>query len=160
MAASAADKAAKRKLYYEKNRERILAANRNRTLSPAAQAHRDAYNRAYVLRPEVKQRTSVYRKAWATRHYGSPERYSRHAAYMKRYGIDIETYERMMEEQNHRCKLCGRQRDKRKRLAVDHDHATGRVRGLLCTFCNLMVGRIDADQTLASRLQEYCYGDI
>lgn len=55
-----------------------------------------------------------------------------HASRLKgEYGIDAATYEALLELQGGRCAICGR-RPKTKRLAVDHDHATGEVRGLLC----------------------------
>lgn len=51
------------------------------------------------------------------------------------YGIDLAEYERLMHVQEGRCAIC-RNRPVSERLAVDHDHATGRVRGLLCSRCN------------------------
>jgi hypothetical protein len=59
----------------------------------------------------------------------------------KKYGIDIETYERMLRAQDGVCAIC-RRPPKTVRLNVDHDHKTGRVRGLLCFRCNkFQVGR-------------------
>lgn len=55
-----------------------------------------------------------------------------HASRLKgEYGIDAATYEALLELQGGCCAICGR-RPKTKRLAVDHDHSTGAVRGLLC----------------------------
>lgn len=48
------------------------------------------------------------------------------------YGAD---YERMLKRQQGRCAGCGG-RPRKKRLAIDHDHKTGKVRGLLCSTCN------------------------
>lgn len=53
----------------------------------------------------------------------------------KTYGITIEDYDRMLEEQGGRCEICGRL-PKKLSLAVDHNHKTGKVRGLLCMRCN------------------------
>jgi len=59
----------------------------------------------------------------------------------KNYGITIDDYNKMFEEQNGCCKLCGRHQSEQKfRLCVDHNHETGRVRGLLCTRCNVGLG--------------------
>jgi len=48
------------------------------------------------------------------------------------YGAD---YDRMLKRQQGRCAGCGG-RPRKKRLAIDHDHKTGKVRGLLCSTCN------------------------
>ncbi len=52
-------------------------------------------------------------------------------------GITIEYYQNLFEEQKGCCKICGRhQSEIKKRLAVDHCHDTGEIRGLLCNNCN------------------------
>ncbi len=54
-----------------------------------------------------------------------------------RFGISETEYNELLEEQNHSCGICHRHEDEfAKRLAVDHDHQTGEIRGLLCTHCN------------------------
>lgn len=59
-----------------------------------------------------------------------------HAARIeKTYGIDTDDYDRLFVIQGGRCAIC-RQRPGKKRLAVDHDHKSGAVRGLLCSRCN------------------------
>ena len=53
----------------------------------------------------------------------------------KRFGIDADEYARLLALQGGRCAIC-RARPRSKRLAVDHDHQTGAVRGLCCKRCN------------------------
>ena len=53
----------------------------------------------------------------------------------KHLGVTTEVYERMLASQGGGCAICGNE-PKTRRLHVDHDHATGRVRGLLCHRCN------------------------
>jgi len=129
-------------------------------LSEKALAHRKAQKKEYRNRPAVKSRIRARIKRWSAEKYGSENRYQRHRSYLARYGITIDEYELMLVNQKSSCLLCGRGRDSKKHLAVDHDHITGRVRGLLCTFCNLMAARVDADPTLTRRLQEYCHGGV
>jgi hypothetical protein len=57
----------------------------------------------------------------------------------KLYGLSLEDYEEMLDQQDGKCAICGSTPDLR-RLCVDHDHATGQVRGLLCRSCNLALG--------------------
>jgi hypothetical protein len=51
------------------------------------------------------------------------------------YGIDGERYNALLNVQGGRCAIC-RNMPKTKRMPVDHDHATGEPRGLLCDKCN------------------------
>lgn len=55
-----------------------------------------------------------------------------------RYGLAAEDYERMCEDQNFRCAICGEERP----LHVDHDHVTEEIRGLLCSTCNTGIGKL------------------
>jgi recombination endonuclease VII len=69
---------------------------------------------------------------------------------LKKFGLTIEDYERLLASQNGVCAIChGPPNDGRKRLAVDHDHTTGEVRGLLCNSCNLTLGQAkDSEERL------------
>lgn len=62
-------------------------------------------------------------------------------SYIKReFGITIEQYNSMFEQQNGCCAICKKhQNNFKKKLSVDHNHNTGRIRGLLCNICNLKV---------------------
>lgn len=62
---------------------------------------------------------------------------------MRRYDMTLEQYDLILETQGGVCFLCLRPPTD-KRLAVDHDHKTGRVRGLLCSACNLALGLIES----------------
>lgn len=66
----------------------------------------------------------------------------------RRYGVTLEQYDRMLEEQNGVCAICGGVNKGGWRLAVDHDHDTGKVRGLLCQNCNRRVGELENNPTL------------
>lgn len=57
----------------------------------------------------------------------------------RRYGITPARYAAMLKEQDGRCAICD-QPAGRRRLAVDHKHETGKIRGLLCTGCNTALG--------------------
>lgn len=57
------------------------------------------------------------------------------------YGITPLDYTRMFEEQSGKCKICGGDNPIHKgHLNIDHCHTSNKVRGLLCTSCNLMLG--------------------
>lgn len=61
-----------------------------------------------------------------------------------RFGLTVEQYKEMVEAQLGLCAICKRPpRGKRKRLAVDHDHESGKARSLLCTTCNTALGHLE-----------------
>jgi len=72
----------------------------------------------------------------------------------KRFGITLEDYNRMFAEQNGECAICRtHQASFKQALAVDHCHATGVVRGLLCEACNHAIGKFkDSVETLESAI--------
>jgi len=55
-----------------------------------------------------------------------------------RYGISLEQYKLLVEAQDGRCGICQREC---KKLHVDHDHITNKIRGLLCFHCNAALGK-------------------
>lgn len=75
------------------------------------------------------------------------------------YGISIEQYNTLLRKQRHRCKVCKRHESEfRIKLSVDHDHKTGEIRGLLCTYCNRYVIGRHRDPTLLASAARYLKG--
>lgn len=68
------------------------------------------------------------------------------------YGVTLEQYDQMCEQQGGVCAICGSVDPNGRRLAVDHDHKTGKVRGLLCSRCNLGAGFIEDDVFVSKAL--------
>jgi hypothetical protein len=76
----------------------------------------------------------------------------------QKYGIDNDMYYRMLASQDGVCAICGEVDAVERHLAVDHNHDTGEVRGLLCTRCNLGLGLLKEIKTLVNAiayLEEY-----
>jgi hypothetical protein len=69
------------------------------------------------------------------------------------YGIPLAEYERLRARQHNACAICGRAPDGA--LRVDHDHRTGRVRGLLCNKCNIGLGLLGDDRESLTRAIAY-----
>lgn len=65
------------------------------------------------------------------------------------YGITLQEYNDLLQSQDGKCGICSKF-PSNKRLAVDHNHITGEVRGLLCDNCNRGIGMFDVDTTPAS----------
>jgi hypothetical protein len=77
------------------------------------------------------------------------------------FGITLIQYEKMLNEQGGLCKLCNRpetakhQSGHTKELAVDHDHVTKNIRGLLCWVCNTGIGKLQDDPVLLRKAANY-----
>ena len=73
-------------------------------------------------------------------------------------GIDMTKlkYLQLFEQQKSRCAICGRQQKLlSKALAVDHNHKTGQIRGLLCDYCNRMLGFLENVPYRLKKLNAY-----
>lgn len=73
-----------------------------------------------------------------------------------KYGITVEQYAELLDKQGGGCAVCGKTPGEEGRnLAVDHDHKTGEIRGILCTYCNhRLVGKW-RDGSLLRRIADY-----
>ncbi len=72
----------------------------------------------------------------------------------KLYGMTVEEYDALFKKQGGRCAICGNIPNG-KALAVDHDHNTGRVRGLLCDDCNLGLGKFQDSPAILAKAALY-----
>lgn len=72
--------------------------------------------------------------------------------------MTLEQYDQMFEKQNGTCLLCNKI-EIGKRLAVDHDHETGKIRGLLCQRCNCVLGLADENIDLFYKLINHILGE-
>lgn len=71
----------------------------------------------------------------------------------KRYGITVETYDRILREQNNACAIC--RRTSEKSLCIDHIKGTNVIRGLLCSNCNTALGLLDENFDYFDAAKEY-----
>jgi Autographiviridae endonuclease VII len=75
-----------------------------------------------------------------------------------KFNLTLQDYHKFWEEQDGKCAICSREFldvcEDRRRPSVDHDHQTGRVRGLLCFNCNTGIGKLSEDvQVLRAAIQ-------
>jgi hypothetical protein len=118
-------------------------------------------NRAWIK--AHKERYNEIRRSWAKRHrsehYGMM-RQRELKAKCKKYGKTVEWYTETLEKQDHVCAVCKRPEERANAkygtlvgLSIDHDHVTGRVRGLVCNWCNralAVVEKVDNWPSLAA----------
>lgn len=93
-------------------------------------------------------------KLWAR--YGGRARYLRVCNLRNKYGITEADYDLTLDRQGGGCAICGRREcATKKALAVDHDHVTGKVRGILCGSCNRALGLMKDSPDLLAKAAEY-----
>ncbi len=98
------------------------------------------YKKTYILTPA--QKLAAKKKAIIYREQNRAEYLIKHRNQMLKttYKITIEEYNKLFNEQNGCCAICLVPQEKfKKRLAVDHNHVTNEIRGLLCSNCNIKV---------------------
>lgn len=83
----------------------------------------------------------------------------RHYWLHKQYGIDPYLYDELEIKQNKLCAICNKITIGVGRLHLDHDHKTGKVRGLLCSNCNTSLGGFMDDVELLKKAIEYIGGE-
>lgn len=76
---------------------------------------------------------------------------------LKKYDITVEEYEELLKRQHGRCAICDSDDPGPKKMffPVDHDHETGRVRGLLCWTCNVGLGCFKDNPVLLRLAADY-----
>lgn len=74
---------------------------------------------------------------------------------LAKYGITLDDYDKLLAEQNGGCAICDFEPDEGRFLHVDHDHATNKIRGLLCHRCNQGLGYFRDDRWTLKRAAAY-----
>lgn len=114
-------------------------------------AKRDAQMAAW--RAANREKWNAYSQNW----YRNNPRTATNTRIKKRYGITIDDYESLIAAQGDACAICGGHERNGTLFSVDHDHDTGKVRGLLCRTCNAAIGlfqeRIDLIESALSYLR-------
>jgi hypothetical protein len=71
------------------------------------------------------------------------------------YGITINEYLTMLSKQGEFCKNCKQECKTKLSLSVDHDHKSGKIRGLLCNRCNRAIGMFEDNKELLRLAANY-----
>jgi hypothetical protein len=124
----------------------------------------------YRADPEpAKQRTRQWQlanpekyraKQAAYRASGGKKLADRRSHLKRKFGLTLEQYDAMLAGQGGGCGICGKRPRPDISLHVDHDHSTGKIRGLLCFTCNNALGDFEDDATLLRSAIAYVEGPI
>ena len=127
-----------RQAYYKKNRTRIRKEQRRYYQKNRRKIMKTA-KRAYRADPERKKQQT------------------RESNYKKWYGITESDYQALLAKQGGKCFLCKTTKPggRYKRMCIDHNHKTGKIRKLLCRTCNLGIGNLQENHKLLAKAAEY-----
>lgn len=172
---------------YRKRNKETIAARERRWLEAHKEHVQERKRRLYLSkREELRRNAKEYRKKnakviqqkdrarWKARYYANQEKENmRGRTYRannkdkvwatdlhRYYGITIANFNAMLESQSGLCAICHKKPSgKRKKLNLDHDHETNKVRGLLCMNCNWILGLVkdnpDILRSAAAYLDEH-----
>ena len=97
------------------------------------------YNKTWYSKNKDKAKAN--HKKWFDKNPEHAKEIKRRWKLEKRFGITIEAYDALLQAQNYKCVICFKpQAELTKALCVDHNHSTGKIRGLLCHNCNNGLG--------------------
>lgn len=106
--------------------------------------------------PENRERVQRWREQ-------NPEKYEvlKRQVHYRKYGLSTGEVDKLIEQQDGLCKICREADQQGKRLSVDHDHETGKVRGGLCTHCNWsLLGGFGENPEFYERVAKYLRGQL
>jgi hypothetical protein len=156
---------------YVKMRDEFLAEKEQRRIKSKKQSEKEqaerkkkyqsAYSKAYRLKN--RDAHAAYQKEWLLKLKGTPELARRRKKYglKYKYGMTVESFNAILHAQGGVCAICGTSswgNGTGKILefpSVDHDHATGAVRGLLCMRCNAGIGSLRDDPVIIEKALNY-----
>lgn len=159
---------ARRRQLYAEN----LEANRGRKRKWRRAGHAEAENkRTRKWRAEHPEAVRDYSRKYYNEHREASRKYAHeyyrrpgpkearrgynHEGHLKhRYGLSAEMYNALLATQGGGCAICG-QTKTRRRLDVDHNHITGKVRGLLCGKCNRAISQAEDNPERLMRMADY-----
>lgn len=148
------------KAYYEANKEKYKRmsndnyhANRDENIRKRKEHYwkhheeRKEYSKKYYHEhiEENRKRGREYNK--------THKRENKNRALIRYHGLTLIEYENMVQNQKGRCAICGEVPSKR--LVVDHDHRTGKIRKLLCDYCNIGLGHVKDNIEILENMIEY-----
>lgn len=141
------------KKYYLAHKDKIIAYGKayHAAHKEEHQAKRRAYGKIYDAAHKEKK------KAYYIAHRETWKQYNRNYWLSHEYGLSQNEFELMFSAQEGKCAICKTDQfdGNGKRPHIDHSHATGRVRGILCGNCNRALGAIKDNQNIARSIIEY-----
>jgi hypothetical protein len=144
----------KGKEYHAAHKEKI-----NRRHKKYRDTHKEKLTQYYTTHKEERKEYYKAHKEERKRYRDTHKKECKGHNYRRLYGLTLDDYNRMFEKQNGHCAICGTHiSELAKPLSIDHDHKTGKIRGLLCNSCNFGLGHFNDDVNRLSNAAQYLRG--
>ena len=124
------------KLYRERNLDKCRERERNKSRL-----------RRLIYKDKVNQEQREFRKNNPDKvkeyysKYSEKRKIRQRKKLLEKYGLDEKKFNHLLEVQNNKCPIC--KKSFLKRPVIDHNHKTGKTRGLLCEGCNVVLGYVE-----------------
>ena len=142
-----------KKMWYQMNKERIKTKFKEYYLNHKGEIS-NYYKKYYI---NHKNELSTYRKDYYYKHKEKEKVKMKKYRLKKQYELTISDFNNLLLAQNMRCAICNQPLDLQNpnKVHIDHDHKTGKVRGVLCRDCNLAIGYLKDNPEYTKRATEY-----
>lgn len=110
--------------------------------------------KAAAWREKNKEKYRNYMREYSRKNRDRINQNQRKCRRLRIYGLTEEKYNELLIRQKHACAICGKGK-KKYDLAVDHDHKTGKIRGVLCSPCNRALGILGDSLESLKRAVDY-----
>ena len=116
----------------------------------------------WAIEVDKNENRSEFAKSWRKRNPEAAKENAEHQSLLRRFsnhGLTLDQYHSLVEKQDFRCIVCSVVPDdsyggSHDGFHIDHDHVSGRVRGLLCKHCNVGIGMLkDSEEVLLSAVE-------
>jgi hypothetical protein len=150
-----------KRTWRQANREKLAAQQRAYMAAhPEQRARAAEYDRKHTVAHRIEN--AVYQREWKRKNPERARAIARRTSLKAKYGITPDEFDALLAQQEGRCAICRskdpgghtRRKGERGEFHVDHDHATGERRGLLCRKCNAGIGQLgDSVERLEAALE-------
>jgi hypothetical protein len=102
-----------------------------------------------------REKINKYNSEWQKNNRDKLRVTSRRYRLKKNFGLTEDQYNQLLEKQSGKCAICKVSNNSQKYFPVDHDHITGKVRGLLCISCNMALGKFRDSKEIVKAALDY-----
>lgn len=148
--------------YYSKHKKRILKKQKQYSIKNKKAISEYGKRYRFKNKKRIAERNKRYYRKHRTARLAYDKKYRNQnkKKYIQlrlkfKYGLTIESFDKLLKKQNNKCRICSEVFTQQLKPCVDHNHITGKVRGLLCNQCNKGLGNFKDSPELLIQASKY-----